>query len=94
MRTSMARVTVLLLAAVLLASPVFAASPRAALKEPGLFASFWQLVEWIVPSLGKGGITIDPNGAPAPDEGRSTIDPDGLTLPEDNEGRVTIDPNG
>lgn len=90
----MARVTVLLLAAVLLASPVFAASPRAALKEPGLFASLWRAVQWIMPSLDKGGITTDPNGAPAPDEGRSTIDPDGLTLLADNEGRSTIDPNG
>lgn len=94
MRSFPVRLTVLLLAAVLAASPAFAASPRGTLEKPGLFASFRQLVLWLVPSLDKGRVTIDPNGAPAPDEGRSTVDPDGLTLPADNEGRITINPNG
>lgn len=87
MRSFLARLTILLLAVVLLASPAFAAG-----KEPGLFASLWNLVLRFAPSLEKGRITIDPNGAPAPDEGRITIDPDGVTL--DNEGRGTIDPDG
>jgi hypothetical protein len=89
-RTLLIRVAVLLLAAVLLSSPVFALGGRTARlqrAEPGLFAALLQLLESLVPAAlaveeeGRG--TIDPNGAPA--EG-STDD--------DSEGRGTIDPNG
>lgn len=78
-RTVLSRAAVLLLAATLLASPVFAAGGRAPEREPGLLAAAWQLLARIVPALQKGGWTIDPNGATADDdsEGRHTIDPDG-----------------
>jgi hypothetical protein len=88
-RTLLTRVSILLLAAVLLSSPVFALGGRTASlhTEPGLFAALLQLLESLVPASlaveeeGRG--TIDPNGAPA--EG---------TTDDDSEGRGTIDPNG
>ncbi|HYO13518.1 MAG TPA: hypothetical protein VE685_10020 [Thermoanaerobaculia bacterium] len=87
-RTLLTRVAVLLLAAVLLSSPVFALGGRTARlhREPGVLAVLWQLLESLVPA------------APTVEEGRGTIDPNGTTAEgtpdDDTEGRGTIDPNG
>lgn len=96
-RNSRSRVLILLLIAVLAATPVLA-SPRETAPVPrqtaGIFASFWELLEGF---LAKGLSTIDPNGTPgAESDGRSTIDPDGYTVPSggESDGRSTIDPNG
>lgn len=78
------RVLILLLAAVLAATPVLAArrDPTPAFRQaPGIFASLWQVLERFLPSLTKGRSTIDPNGSTAPPEsesdGRAGLDPDG-----------------
>jgi hypothetical protein len=96
-RNSRARVLILLLAAVLAATPVLAAprEPAPAFRQaPGIFASFWQMLERFLPPLTKGRDTIDPNGTTrAESDGRSTIDPDGLGTSE-SDGRGTLDPNG
>ncbi len=84
------RVLILLLAAVLAATPVLAArrEPSSTFRQaPGIFLSLWQTLERFLPSLTKGRSTIDPDGAPAPNSG---------TLPSggESDGRSTIDPNG
>jgi hypothetical protein len=84
------RVLILLLAAVLAATPVLAArrEPAPAFRQaPGVFASLWQALERFLPPLAKGRSTIDPNGAPAPSS--NTVPPGG-----ESDGRGTIDPNG
>jgi hypothetical protein len=101
------RVLILLLAAVLAATPVLAArrEPAPAFRQAlGVFASLWQALERFLPPLAKGRDTIDPNGTPAPSsvppggetDGRGTIDPDGYNVPPEGEtdGRSTIDPDG
>jgi hypothetical protein len=95
-RTVLSRAAVLLLAATILASPVFAAGGRAPEREPGLFAAAWRLFARIIPTFQKSRQTIDPNGATADDdtEGRQTIDPNGATADDDTEGGWMIDPNG
>lgn len=87
-RALLTRVSILLLAAILLSSPVFALGSRTARlqhTEPGLFAVLWQLLESLVqaPAIEKGRGTIDSNGATAEE-----------TPDDDTEGRGTIDPNG
>lgn len=87
-RALLTRVSILLLAAVLLSSPAFALGGRTARlhTEPGLFAALLQLLESLVPA------------EPAIEKGRGTLDPNGATAegtPDDEiEGRGTIDPNG
>lgn len=85
-RTLLARVSILLLAAVLACSPAFALGGRTARshEEPSLFAALWQLLEALVPA------------APAVEKDHGTIDPNGATVEEttDGDGRGTIDPNG
>lgn len=88
-RTLLTRVSILLLAAILLSSPAFALGGRTARlhTEPGLFAALWQLLESLMPA------------EPAVETGRDTIDPngatdEGTTDDDSGEGRGTIDPNG
>ena len=93
------RVLILLLAAVLAATPVLAArrDPAPAFRQaPGVFASLWQGLERFLAPFTKGLSTLDPNGASAPSEsdGRAGLDPDGFTVPVENDGRSTIDPDG
>ena len=73
------RAAVLLLAALFLGPPVFAAGGRIPQREPSLLAAVRHFLGSLVPSLAKGLSTIDPNGATAAGdtEGGWTIDPDG-----------------
>ncbi len=88
------RLSALLLAVLLAASPAFAGGLTPASRTPdlpGLVASFWQgLLDLI--SFDQGRSTIDPNGDPAPttDSSGST----GATEGSETDGRSTIDPDG
>lgn len=79
------RVLVLLLAAVLISMPVFAAgNPSRPVAKSGFFAAFWHLLGPVLPATEKAHGTMDPNGQPTPStstaptsDAHGTMDPDG-----------------
>ena len=89
MRNVPYRAPILILAFLLLASPVLAAGARAHRAEPGarLFAEFWTMVRQLVPTLEKGRAGQDPDGSPT----STTSETPGAS---DTDGRAGQDPDG
>lgn len=90
----LARLSAVLLAVVLAASPVFAAGGRLARAErqSGLVSSVWQFLENLIPAIGKAHGTMDPDGgnpSPAPTSGATSGAP-----VVDSDAHGTMDPNG
>lgn len=84
-RSLLRRLSAVLVVAVLLSTPAWAAGGARLDQSPGLFAAVWQFLSSLL-AVSDGRASMDPNGSMAP-----TTDTQAAT---DSDGRATLDPNG
>jgi len=92
MKRTLTRTSILLLLALVISSPSFAAGRSLGLQDSaGLFSRVWQFLGPLLPGGDKGTASLDPNGTPTPP---STNGADTTPPEEEGDGTASLDPNG
>lgn len=92
MKRTLARTSVLLLLALVISTPSFAAGHSPGPQEgSGFLSGVWQFLGSLLPGFDKARGSMDPDGTPAPppEGGTNTTPPE-----DDGDGRASLDPNG